>query len=259
MINRDTRPMKKFYSLLCVVGLLCLQASANATSASEAFTFAIIGDAPYSEAEVRVVDEVLRDIAQNHAMFVIHNGDIKSGGESCSDALIKARLSLLNASAVPLVYTVGDNEWTDCHRRSNGSYVPLERLAFLRQQAFSGNQSLGQTRLALTRQAAYPENQRWESGPVMFVTVNIPGSNNNLIPPYTPGGGIVSDFQPRMVANSQWLREAVKAAQDRNSAGLVCRATRLKAQRAPRQVKMGMPRCDACCWRWRNSSNGPFY
>jgi hypothetical protein len=30
---------------------------------------------------------------------------------------------------VPLVYTPGDNEWTNCHRVNNGVYDPLERLA----------------------------------------------------------------------------------------------------------------------------------
>ena len=33
----------------------------------------------------------------------------------------------------PLVYTPGDNEWTDCHRTNNGSYLPTERLAKLRE------------------------------------------------------------------------------------------------------------------------------
>ena len=33
----------------------------------------------------------------------------------------------------PLVYTPGDNEWTDCHRANNGAYNPLERLATVRE------------------------------------------------------------------------------------------------------------------------------
>ena len=36
----------------------------------------------------------------------------------------------------PLVYTPGDNEWTDCHRANNGKYDPLERLAALRAMFF---------------------------------------------------------------------------------------------------------------------------
>ena len=38
--------------------------------------------------------------------------------------------------ADPLVYTPGDNEWTDCHRANNGSYNPLERLGKVRQLFF---------------------------------------------------------------------------------------------------------------------------
>ena len=48
----------------------------------------------------------------------------------------------------PLIYTPGDNEWTDCHRRSNGGYDPLERLGRLRDVLFDEpyfyqNSSLG--------------------------------------------------------------------------------------------------------------------
>ena len=43
--------------------------------------------------------------------------------------MIRARLRPFED---PLVYTPGDNEWTDCHRANNGAYNPLERLAFVR-------------------------------------------------------------------------------------------------------------------------------
>jgi len=37
---------------------------------------------------------------------------------------------------IPVVYTPGENEWTDCHRANNGAYDPLERLSALRQVFF---------------------------------------------------------------------------------------------------------------------------
>ena len=37
---------------------------------------------------------------------------------------------------MPLVYTPGDNEWTDCHRVNNGAYDPLDRLAAVRKTFF---------------------------------------------------------------------------------------------------------------------------
>ena len=34
----------------------------------------------------------------------------------------------MNSFASALIYTPGDNEWTDCHRLLAGAYDPLERL-----------------------------------------------------------------------------------------------------------------------------------
>ena len=37
---------------------------------------------------------------------------------------------------MPLLYTPGDNEWTDCHRPAAGRYNPLERLDAVRATFF---------------------------------------------------------------------------------------------------------------------------
>ncbi len=62
-----------------------------------------------------------------------------------------------------LVYTPGDNEWTDCHRSNNGKYDPLERLAALRNGFFLfPNVTLGGRQLPLFTQADHdglPEHQ----------------------------------------------------------------------------------------------------
>ena len=60
--------------------------------------------------------------------FVVHDGDLKSGSSLCSDEVLRDMLDVFQASKTPLVYVPGDNEWTDCHRASNGGYDPLERL-----------------------------------------------------------------------------------------------------------------------------------
>jgi hypothetical protein len=52
-----------------------------------------------------------------------------------------------NALPHPLIYTPGDNEWTDCHEGRNVAGLdPLERLAKLRTVFFQGERSLGQKR-----------------------------------------------------------------------------------------------------------------
>ena len=62
---------------------------------------------------------------------------------------------------MPLIYTPGDNEWTDC--RPISKYDPNERLDRLRQLFFAAPRSLGQRSRALTRQSdlvnyGLPEN-----------------------------------------------------------------------------------------------------
>jgi len=116
------------------------------------------------------------------------------------------------------MYVPGHNVWTDCHRANNGSYDPLERLAFLRVVFFPTEQSLGKTTLNLDRQSVDPkyakfrENVRWVVGNVLFVGLHVVGSNNNL-------GRIPSadaEYAERNQADLEWLTESFKLAAARN-------------------------------------------
>jgi hypothetical protein len=83
-----------------------------------------------------------------------------------------------------LIWVPGDNDRTDCWGRYGRSTLPysdpLERLNYERLLFASTDQSLGQKTLTLTRQSAtYPENIRWKYGPVVFIGVNVQGSNDN--------------------------------------------------------------------------------
>ncbi|GAA1581286.1 hypothetical protein GCM10009804_42440 [Kribbella hippodromi] len=87
--------------------------------------------------------------------------------------------------ADPLVYTVGDNEWTDCHRANNGAYNPLERLAKIRQLFFpQPGRTLGQHPAKVQSQVAQgiPEDVRFSRGEVAFAALHIVGSNNSMAP-----------------------------------------------------------------------------
>lgn len=48
--------------------------------------------------------------------------------------------TIFDSLDAPTLYSLGDNKWTDCHRTNNGSYDPIERLAFLlaRQRHLAG-------------------------------------------------------------------------------------------------------------------------
>lgn len=191
-------------------------------------SFALIGDMPYSVPEIATSRAIIEQIgADDSIAFVVHDGDIKSGGEPCDDARLTARRDDFNASRHPIVLVPGDNEWTDCHRKSNGGFDPMERLAKLRELFMAGDESLGQRRMHITRQsrqqpqfAAYRENVRWEFENTLVVGVNIPGSNNNWKLPRDRGGDN-SEFEDRLKANTAWIAEAFAIANARNMRGVM--------------------------------------
>lgn len=163
----------KIFSLL----LFC----ALAQSAQADFTFAAFGDTPYTEDEESRFVSMIAEINREQPVFSIHVGDFKSGGSPCTDALFTQRRDWFTLFHQPLIYTPGDNEWTDCHRAWGTGYEPLERLQKLRSLFFSDNYSLGQRKITLTRQnTSYPEHARWEHEDIVFATLNVPGGNNNV-------------------------------------------------------------------------------
>lgn len=93
-------------------------------------------------------------------------------------------LAGLNRFEAPLVYTPGDNEWTDCHRINNDQYQPLERLARLRQVFFPtpGMTTVGGVSRKVPGFEEFPENVRWIHNRVVFATLHMVGSNNGLAP-----------------------------------------------------------------------------
>jgi hypothetical protein len=139
-------------------------------ASAQQFSFALIGDMGYRASEEPQLENVLREVNAAPLAFVAHVGDLGSpAAGSCTDELLAKRLAQFQALAHPLIYTPGDNEWTDCH---DGQGVkggnPLQRLPVVRGMFFKDEQSLGQRKLPLVRQAGITrENARWEMGGVV--------------------------------------------------------------------------------------------
>ena len=151
--------------------------------------FVVMGDMPYNTKEVnrdRHFERLIAAINKLQPTFSIHIGDIKSGSTLCDDATFEKIKAYFMTFQQPLVYTPGDNEWTDCHRKSNGPFDPIERLAKIRSMFFPKAVSRGQQTLSVTRQSDVSaftqmvENARWVTQYILFVTVHVVGSNNNL-------------------------------------------------------------------------------
>ncbi len=152
----------------------------------ERLRFALVGDAPYTPAEVPRWAALLQSVGQDGNAFLLHVGDIKGGSEPCSDMLLAERIAQLQQLPLPVLLTPGDNEWTDCHRKPAGAFNPLERLAHLRRLAYPDPQrSLGARPMAVQSQASsggLPEHQAFEQAGVRFASLHVVGSNNGLEP-----------------------------------------------------------------------------
>ena len=191
------------------------------------FAFALIGDLGYLPEQEPWLANLLTELNQTPLAFVVHVGDLGAPRfGSCTNAFWARRLAQFQASAHPLIYTPGDNEWTDCHEKEGApGYEPLERLARLRTVFFPSDQSLGQRTMPLTRQsqmtdpvlAKYRENAQWRYGGVTFMTVHVVGSNNGL--GRTPEGD--TEYAERNTANLAWLRQGFAQARATQSRALM--------------------------------------
>jgi len=188
-------------------------APARQAPADGAFEFGVLGDFPYTPAQVPMFDRLIEDVNSEPLALVLHIGDI--GAQPCADADLRAARAAFDRFAAPLVYTPGDNEWTDCHQSGND---PLARLARVREELASQARSFGRRSLDLVRQTpGYPENSRFSVGGVTFVGVHQVGSNDGL--GRTPEAD--AEHVARSEANQAWLRAGFEAATAAGSRGVV--------------------------------------
>jgi hypothetical protein len=183
--------------------------------ASAPYEFAAIGDQQYGPAGEAKWPGLVQHINRSGVSFVLHAGDVKSGDTLCSNAF--------NSFEMPMILTPGDNEWTDCHRENNGSYDSIERLEYLRRVFYPDNQSFGRRKMTLSLQSEdqrynrYRENSLFSMGNILYATLHVVGSNNNL------GRDAANDreYEERTSANFNWLKTVFAVARDNNFAGVV--------------------------------------
>ena len=222
-------------SALAGVVLASGSGAADAHDYDRSIEIGVFGDMPYGDYGRAHFPAVLSDINRNNVDFSVFVGDTKNGSEPCfadahesdpanptpenaiADAthpdVYKAALKAFNSLARPVVYLPGDNEWTDCDRTSikdGQSADSNDRLAYLRSLSYPTSKSLGRHTMPLVRQSkAYPENVRWEDGPVTFIGLNVPGSDNNfsLGGKEGPAAEGQAEYTSRNAANLEWIRK----------------------------------------------------
>lgn len=203
------------------------------------YTVGLFGDVPYGAAGRAEYPRLLADMNAARPAFAIFDGDLKAGGDgACTDALYTQSRDWFDSLRFPVVVTPGDNDWTDCWGRygpGTGGFDPEERLDFERRTFFPTDLTLGARPMRVERESAeagyadYRENARWTAGPVLYLTLNFQGSNDNL-----PHAGVDGETRPdaeiarqaaeheaRLKANIHWLQESYAQARRTGARGVV--------------------------------------
>lgn len=216
------------------LSLALLGASSGVFAQERAFDFALIGDMPYTKVQEQEYQRVLSALNANDLAFVVHVGDFQMDPRGynpnparssmpCVDENHQAIYDSFQTVRHPLIFTPGDNDWSDCWLLQARKVDPLERLARIRALFFPEGKSLGQRPMAVRQQSADPafsmfrENLRWTAGGVLFVTLHTVGDNDNF--GRTPE--MDAEYLERKSANLAWIRQAFADARATNSLGLV--------------------------------------
>ncbi len=261
---RKTHLFMAAFVVAALAAIVIPRASTARADGAGTVTLAVYGDAPYGAVngdttQLALTPAFIASVnADPDVSRVLHVGDIHSGSDHCYQSYNQTVFDIWAGTDTtypgagfqdPLVYTPGDNEWTDCNKAKEGggaggdSYYdasqsghlpgdPLDNLAIVRDLFFPvAGQTLGANPAQVTSQAqvgpkkyrSFVENVRWEQDGVMFVTVNLPGSNNDSLPwfglPITQRQ--LDERTLRTAADVQWLNGAYDLAEAHGDKGLL--------------------------------------
>ena len=193
----------------------------NSTHAEEsAFRFLATGDVPYSKTQEVQYRKLLKQAEQEKFTFLLHVGDIKAQSIPCTDAEFEKIRDLFRQYPAPVVYTPGDNEWTDCYTFAAN---PIERLTKLRQLFFHDETVLRLSNLNTQHQSrnakfgSYIENYRFTKSDILFIVTHVCGSGNNRRVDDLPS---MKEFRDRNAANLAFLKESFTKALANDAPGV---------------------------------------
>ncbi|MFT6750785.1 MAG: hypothetical protein ACJA2O_000965 [Candidatus Azotimanducaceae bacterium] len=192
---------------------------ASSYSYGDSFDFVALGDTAYNlPQDLPKYEALIKKINAVKPAFSIHVGDTW-GGVHCSEENHRWVLEWFQKYDQPIIYTPGDNEWTDCRKKSlldaykkmlaktaspeelmqlqktrqfNNAFAgdeyedSLKSLQLIRKVFFSEPMSLGKKKMPVHQQSLDPEfkdfaeNLSWQKSGVHFATISVPGSGMNF-------------------------------------------------------------------------------
>ena len=254
--------MKKVLALgMVAVALAIAAAGAAAGTNPNTLTLAVFGDSPYLDRGYSRCCRTPNSTRRRRSST--RSTPTPACRRSCTSAISipaashapmpydQSIFTLWTAFQKPLIYTPGDNEWSDCTKANEepGSDndnvtthpdLPLENLALIR-NIFFANPGLdaGAAPMQVISQkdaydpshptdAQYVENVMWEQSKTVFVTINVPGGSNNDIDPWyakthpSPWNPHQqAEMDQRTAADVRWLNAAFALAEADNAHSVV--------------------------------------
>lgn len=188
--------------------------------------FIVIGDTPYDDEDAVMLGRAVDAAKAAATPFVIHIGDYKGGRQVCTSDHDDRFATLIGALApIPVFYTPGDNEWTDCDRFDDPAtgerYSDLARLAIIRER-FLAAPPEGSDAFAHERQSVEPANARWSHEGVRFATLFATGTNNArhwVVGDVLDAAIAAADARDR--ANAEWIAGTFELARHEEARAVV--------------------------------------
>lgn len=226
--------MKKVLLLVCCMTIFAPLIEAKDNN----FSFIALGDTAYNgEEDYKVYEKLISTINDSKPTFSIHVGDTW-GVQNCDDKAQNKVLKFFNQYDHPLIYTPGDNEWTDCIDPAidvskltletvnwdDFAAYQLDRLSAIRRIFFNEAQTLGARRMPVVRQSdvsSYTEsveNLRWSHNHVLFLTLHVVGSGNS----FNINSKMKADEAVRRdKANAAWINDSLVQLNERKHKAVV--------------------------------------
>ena len=155
--------------------------------------FSAIGDVPYSEEDYVLLNKsIIESNTNSKSEFLIHLGDIKSGGEPCDEQIYSDVSNILKKSVLPVYIIPGDNEINDCED-------PIAAYDLWNKYFFHLNENWP-SEAKIKYQPNREENFMWIQKDVLFVGLN------------QVGGRIIdrNKWDERLKSNALWIDHLVQ-------------------------------------------------
>jgi len=154
-------------SASCMVLLLILLAANQpAWTQGQPVIFSATGDVPYGSSEVSVFQQqMLNHNKYSPSAFLVHVGDILSGGSACNESVYSTVSGIMKTLAVPAYIALGDNESVDCSSPAQGFGYFMKYFNNFEQNFCAAHYT--------ERQSVRSENWAFVNNGVLFIGVNL--------------------------------------------------------------------------------------